>query len=143
MPSSAESMPLRRMSSTFSTPACPLAARPRRYTTPIITARAPSASALTTSEPRRIPAVHQHLDLVPHRVRDRLHHPDSGRGAVQVVAAVVGNRDRRDPRVHRPPRVVDPAHPLQHEGATVQLRPLLPRIHATSSHDGGGVVIHS
>ena len=48
-------MPLRRMSSTFSTPAWPLAASPQRYARPIITARAPSASALTTSLPRRMP----------------------------------------------------------------------------------------
>src|SRR5690606_30757947 len=50
-----ESMPWRRISSTLCTPRSPLAAMPHRYARPIITARAPSASAFTTSLPRRIP----------------------------------------------------------------------------------------
>src|ERR1700730_13356598 len=48
-------MPERSRSSTFSTPACPLAPRPHRYARPIITAFAPRASAFTTSPPRRTP----------------------------------------------------------------------------------------
>ena len=43
------------MSKTFRTPAGPPAARPHRTGLPIITARAPSASAFTTSPPRRTP----------------------------------------------------------------------------------------
>jgi DNA-binding CsgD family transcriptional regulator len=53
--SRAESMPPRRMSKTFRTPAGPPAARPHRQARPIITARAPRASAFTTSPPRRTP----------------------------------------------------------------------------------------
>ena len=44
-PRNAESIPPCRTSRTFSTPACPLAANPQRYARPIITARAPSATA--------------------------------------------------------------------------------------------------
>src|SRR5690606_38373116 len=54
-PYSVLSMPCRRISSTLCTPRSPPAARPHRYARPISTAFAPSASALTTSLPRRMP----------------------------------------------------------------------------------------
>src|SRR4029450_8518754 len=100
-------------SRTFSTPACPFAARPHRYARPIMTALAPSARALATSPPRRMPPsiststwsptppapaapVHQPPHLVPARLGHRGQGTDRRRGAVEVVAAVVGHRDRGD-----------------------------------------------
>ena len=47
MPRIVASTPLRMMSSTFSTPAVPLAASPQRYARPISTASAPRAMAFT------------------------------------------------------------------------------------------------
>src|SRR5829696_85591 len=68
-------------------------------------------------------AVHHHVDLAADTVGYRLDHADGGRGAVEVVAAVVGDRDARDPRIDRPQRVVHAADPLEHERCTRDLRP--------------------
>jgi mycofactocin system glycosyltransferase len=62
-------------------------------------------------------AVQQHLDLAAHRVADRRQRPDGGRRAVQVVAAVVGHRDRGSADVDRPTGVVGTHHALDHERA--------------------------
>ena len=62
-------------------------------------------------------AVEQHLDLVADRLGDVGQQPDRGRGAVQVVPAVVGHRDRGDARVDGPLGVVDPGDALEHERA--------------------------
>jgi len=76
---------LRRMSSTFSTPACPLAAKPQgrpgRSSRPGRRAPAPS--------PRRFPAdaaVEHHLDLLADGGGQRRQGPDRRRRAVEVVA---------------------------------------------------------
>src|SRR6185437_5103535 len=59
--------------------------------------------------------VEHDLDLVAYRRDDARQHADRGWGAVQVVAAVVGHRDRRYPGVSRPFGVVDPGNSLDHE----------------------------
>ena len=82
-----------------------------------MTARAPSATAFTTSPPRRTPPSSSTSTWSPTAVGDRRQRPDRGRGAVEVVAAVVGHRDRADAGVHRPLRVVHPDHALEQERA--------------------------
>src|ERR1035437_2417702 len=96
-----------------------------------MTARAPRATALTTSLPRRIPprsrpwtrppppdpAVEQDLDLAAHGVADRGQRPDRGRRAVQVVAAVVGHRDGSGADVDSAAGVVGTHDALDHERA--------------------------
>ncbi len=64
------------------------------------------------------PAVEEHLDLIAHRRRDGREHANRTGRPVEVVSAVIGHRDRRDPRIDRPFRVIDPCHALQHERAT-------------------------
>jgi len=73
---------------TFSTPAWPLAANPTGTARPIITARAPRASALTTSLPAPDPSVEQNLDLIATVCAIRL------QGA--IVAGVPSRCSRRD-----------------------------------------------
>src|SRR6266700_1285772 len=63
------------------------------------------------------PAVEQHLDLPAHGVGHAGQGPDRGRGAVQVVAAVVGHRDRGGPDVDGTARVVGSHDALDHERA--------------------------
>ncbi len=114
-PSRAESMPPRKMSRTFSTPACPFAARPQRYARPIITARAPSATAFDDVAAAADPAVHDDLDVVAHRLDHRRQSADGRRCSVEVVAAVVGHRDCGGAAVDGAPGVVHPGDALDHE----------------------------
>ena len=116
-PSSASSMPLRRICSTLVTPACPPAAMPHRYARPIITALRTEREGLDDVAAAADAAVQQDLDLVPDGLGDRGQGADRGGGAVEVVAAVVGHRDRGDACVDGPPGVVRVHDPLHHEGA--------------------------
>ena len=80
----------------------PRAASPHRYARPTSTARAPSASALTTSPPRLIPPSKRISISSADCLDDRGQRADRGRRAVEVVAAVVGDRERVG--ADRPPR---------------------------------------
>ena len=136
-------MPPERMSRTFSTPACPLAASPHRYARPMSTALRAERERLDHVGTAAYAAVHDDVDLVTDGLGDRADHPDRRRRAVKVVAAVVGHRDPGDTGVDSAQRVVDPAHALEHERGAPLIWRQVSRIHATSSHVGGGVVIHS
>ena len=140
-PSSAESMPVcaGRRARSRRRPG-----RRRRAPTgtarPIITARAPSASALTTSLPRRTPPSSSTSAWSPTASTIARQRADRRRRAVEVVAAVVGDRQRGGADVlDRAPRVVDPHHALEHERPVPQRR----AASARSSQVGGGVPIHS
>jgi hypothetical protein len=63
-------------------------------------------------------SVEEDIDLIAHRAGDSREGADGGRGAVEVVAAVVRDRNGADTGVHRSLGVVDPAHALQHEGTS-------------------------
>src|SRR5215469_936295 len=137
-PSRAESTPFLKISSTFSTPAWPLAASPHRYARPIITARAPSASALTTSLPRRTPPSSSTSIWLPTA--------SAIPGSRRIVAGV--------PSTLLPPWLeteipVTPASTARFASSTL-LTPLrrngaghCSRSHATSAQVGGAVPIHS
>ena len=91
---------------------------PRGSARPIMTARAPRASALTTSPPRRIAAVEQDLDLVADGVDDRRQAPGSGAGVPSRLlppwldTEIGGGAD-----VDRAAGVVRAHDPLDGEGA--------------------------
>ncbi len=103
------------MSSTFSTPAWPSAASPHRYARPIITARAPSASALTTSPPRRMPPSSSTSIWSPTA--------SAIAGSARIVAGVpsrllppwLDTEIALTARVDRAPGVVDADDALEHE----------------------------
>jgi hypothetical protein len=61
-------------------------------------------------------AVEQHLDLVADGLGDGGQCTDRCRGAVEVVAAVVGDRDRGDAGVHGAPGVVHAHDAFKQEG---------------------------
>ena len=92
-----------------------------------MTARAPEGQRLDHVAPAADAPVEQHLDLVADGLGDGRQHADGRRGPVEVVAAVVGDRDGGDPGVHGPPGVVDPDDALQHERAAPLLRAARPR----------------
>jgi acetoacetyl-CoA synthetase len=66
-------------------------------------------------------AVEQDFDLVADGGGDRRQQPDAGRRAVEVVAAVGGDRERGNPGIDGPLGVVHAGDALEHEG----LAPLL------------------
>jgi hypothetical protein len=86
-----------------------------------MTAFAPSATALTTSPAAADPAVQQHLYLSADGCGDGGQRTDGGRSTVQVVAAVVGHRDRRGSGVNGPFGVVDAGDALDQERPAPQL----------------------
>ena len=116
-PSSAESMPLRRMSSTFSTPG--LAVGGEAPEVGAADHHGPGAERERLDDVAAAPdaAVEQDLDLVADRVGDRRQRADRRRRAVEVVAAVVGHRDRGDAGVDGAAGVVDAHDALEHERA--------------------------
>ena len=67
---------------------------------------APSASALKTSAPLRIPAVEQHRHAAADRLDDAGQRVERRDRAVDLAAAVVGDDDAVDPVVERAARVV-------------------------------------
>ena len=104
------------------------ARRPRRWppcptgtARPIITARAPRASALTTSLPRRMPPSSRISTSSPTASTTAGQRADRGRRAVEVVAAVVRDRDRVGADVDRAPGVVGVHDALDHERAAPRL----------------------
>src|ERR1044072_78582 len=88
-----------------------------------MTARAPSARALTTSEPRRIPPSMSTSSWPPTAWAIGWTIRSARGGAFGVVPAGVGDRDARAAGVHRTQRIVHPAHALEHEGRAAHLRP--------------------
>src|SRR4029077_21116373 len=68
-------------------------------------------------------AVEQYFELVADGIGHGRQAADGRRGGVEVVAAVVGNRDRRGADVHGVAPVIRPGDPLDHEWAD----PLLPQ----------------
>jgi DNA-binding CsgD family transcriptional regulator len=135
--SSAESMPVRSTSKTFRTPDGPAAARPHRQGRPIITARAPRASAFTTSPPRRTP-------------------PSSSTSARPATASTTPGRARIEAGV--PSRLLPPwldteiavaPAPTARRASAARITPLTmngpphrSRSQAMSSQAGGGTVAH-
>ena len=59
--------------------------------------------------------VHHDLDVVADRCGDLGQHPDRGRRRVDIVSAMVGNRDGGDADVDGPPGFVGPDDALDHE----------------------------
>ena len=75
--------------------------RPQTGGRPTRTARAPSARALTTSVPRRMPPSTQHLEPAVDRLDDLGRSVDRRGDPVELPAAVVGDDDRRRRRARR------------------------------------------
>ena len=137
MPRIVASMPPRMTSSTFSTPAVPLAARPHRYAADedCVGTEAQGLHDVGTTADT---TVHHDLDVVADRCGDLGQHPDRGGGGVDIVSAVVGNRDGGDAGVDGPPGFVARTTPL-----TMNSPSHCERSQATSSQVGGGVIIQA
>ena len=98
----------------------------------------------TASAPRHRPcdigttadAVHHDLDVVADAAA--IEHPDRGGRRVDIVSAMVGNRDGGDADVDGPPGFVGLDDALDHELAVpLRAQP------ATSSQVSGGVIIQA
>ena len=103
--------------STSAAPCSPAAARPQSAVLPTSTARAPSASATRTSDPRRMPPSTQHLEAVAGRVHDlaaaRRASPARGRAGAHRGSRRRHRPRRARPRARRPRRS---STPLTHHG---------------------------
>jgi hypothetical protein len=102
-------MPLRRMSSTFSTPACPLAARPHRCATDHHRAPKRSLDDVLPGGCHRAPP--------PSRPPPHDRRRNGRRRVVEVVATVIGHGDGADADIDGALGVVGPHHSLEHERA--------------------------
>src|SRR5262249_22118963 len=121
-----ESSSARRISSTCARPSAPSTASPQKIGRPISTARAPSASAFSTSAPRRTPPSRYTSTPAPaaaevpraagarrgRHLRQHLQRPARVR---QRVAAVVGDHHRVDPVLPAQARVLGGLDALHHD----------------------------
>ena len=105
----------RRMSSTRSMPSWPKADRPQMYGRPMPTPRAPEASALKTSVPRRKPPSTKHRDAAADRLDDFRQAVDRRAQRFAGAAAVIGHDDAVDAVLHGQPRVLARCRSLQHQ----------------------------
>src|SRR5437660_1890150 len=90
----------RRMLTTLVTPSCPAAANPYKYGRPISTARAPRASALSTSVPRRIPPS-TNAGTRPATFSTTGGSASAVAGRVEIAATVIGHDNPRHSRLDR------------------------------------------
>ena len=124
----------RRSSSTSRAPSSPRAARPQSGIRPASTARAPRASAVATSVPRRMPPSKQHLEPVADRVDDRRQRLERRHHAVELTAAVVRDDDARGAVLGSEDGILGVEHSLdddrhgQRRGKPLQVGPVERRV---------------
>ena len=82
---------------------------------PISTPRAPSASAIAMSSPRRTPPSTQTSSPAVDRGDDLGEHVDAGRDAIELARAVVADDDAVDAVLDREPRVLGGEDALEHD----------------------------